>query len=149
AGRALLQGAAGWERRRPAVHAGQGRAAARSFGRLPLPEAGTHGLLREQGRVPRRGAQGRAGACLNGPTPQESAMLPIDEIRLNFNPASLALLNWVLAFLMFGIALDTRVEDFRRVLTMRLAFGVGIAAQFIVLPAITFVLSLLLQVQPS
>ena len=76
-------------------------------------------------------------------------MLPIDEIRLNFNPASLALLNWVLAFLMFGIALDTRVEDFRRVLTMRLAFGVGIAAQFIVLPAITFVLSLLLQVQPS
>ncbi|WP_024539666.1 bile acid:sodium symporter family protein [Comamonas badia] len=76
-------------------------------------------------------------------------MLPIDEIRLNFNPASLVLLNWVLGFLMFGIALDTRVEDFRRVLSMRLAFGVGIAAQFIVLPAITFVLSLLLKVQPS
>ncbi len=76
-------------------------------------------------------------------------MLPIDEIRLNFNPASLVLLNWVLGFLMFGIALDTRAEDFRRVLRMPLAFGVGIAAQFIVLPAITFVLSLLLKVQPS
>ena len=76
-------------------------------------------------------------------------MLPIDEIRLNFSPASIVLLNWVLAFLMFGIALDTRADDFRRVLTMRLAFGVGIAAQFVVLPAITFVLSLLLQVQPS
>ena len=43
-------------------------------------------------------------------------MLPVDEIRLNFNPASLALLNVVLGFLMFGIALDTRVADFRRVL---------------------------------
>lgn len=76
-------------------------------------------------------------------------MLPIDEIRLNFNPASIALLNAVLAFLMFGIALDTRLEDFRRVLKMPLAFGVGIAAQFVVLPAITFVLSLLLGVGPS
>ena len=76
-------------------------------------------------------------------------MLPIDEIRLNFNPASLVLLNWVLGFLMFGIALDTRVEDFRRVLKMPLAFGVGIAAQFLVLPAITFALSLLLRVEPS
>lgn len=76
-------------------------------------------------------------------------MLPIDEIRLNFNPASLALLNWVLAALMFGIALDTRVEDFRRVLKMPLAFSVGIAAQFLVLPLITFVLSIVLKVQPS
>ena len=76
-------------------------------------------------------------------------MLPIDEIRLNFNPASIALLNAVLAFLMFGIALDTRLEDFRRVLKMPLAFGVGIAAQFVVLPAITFALSLLLGVGPS
>ena len=45
-------------------------------------------------------------------------MLPVDEIRLNFNPASLALLNGVLAFLMFGIALDTRLDDFRRLLRM-------------------------------
>ena len=35
-------------------------------------------------------------------------MLPVDEIRLNFDPASLVLLNAVLGFLMFGIALDTR-----------------------------------------
>ena len=72
-------------------------------------------------------------------------MLPIDEIRLNFNPASLAILNWVLGFLMFGIALDTRVEDFRRVLKMPLAFSVGIIAQFLLLPAFTYVLTLVLQ----
>ncbi|MET4578382.1 bile acid:sodium symporter family protein [Ottowia thiooxydans] len=76
-------------------------------------------------------------------------MLPVDEIRLNFNPASLALLNGVLAFLMFGVALDTRIEDFRRVARMPWAMAVGIAAQFIVLPALTFVLTLLLGVGPS
>ena len=38
-------------------------------------------------------------------------MLPVDEIRLNFNPASLAVLNAVLAFLMFGISLDTSFLD--------------------------------------
>lgn len=76
-------------------------------------------------------------------------MLPIDEIRLNFNPASLAVLNAVLAFLMFGIALDTRLEDFRRVLRMPVAFAVGVGAQFVVLPAITYVLTLWLEVGPS
>lgn len=76
-------------------------------------------------------------------------MLPVDEIRLNFNPAALVALNAVLAFLMFGIALDTRVEDFRRVLRMPLAFAVGVGAQFVVLPAITYVLTLMLGVTPS
>ncbi|MCD6078409.1 MAG: bile acid:sodium symporter, partial [Ramlibacter sp.] len=76
-------------------------------------------------------------------------MLPVDEIRLNFNPASLVVLNIVLGFLMFGIALDTRVADFRRVLRMPGAMAVGIAAQFLVLPAVTFVLTLVLQPAPS
>lgn len=76
-------------------------------------------------------------------------MLPVDEIRLNFNPASLLALNAVLGFLMFGIALDTRIGDFRRVARMPWAMSVGVAAQFIVLPAVTFVLTLLLNVGPS
>lgn len=76
-------------------------------------------------------------------------MLPVDEIRLNFNPASLAVLNAILAFLMFGIALDTRIEDFRRVLRMPLAFAVGVGAQFVALPAITYGLTRLLGVSPS
>lgn len=76
-------------------------------------------------------------------------MLPVDEIRLNFNPASLMLLNAVLAFLMFGIALDTKIEDFKRVARMPWAMAVGIAAQFVVLPAVTYVLTLLLGVGPS
>ncbi|WP_225781609.1 bile acid:sodium symporter family protein [Xenophilus sp. Marseille-Q4582] len=76
-------------------------------------------------------------------------MLPVDEIRLNFNPASLIALNVVLGFLMFGIALDTRIEDFKRVARMPGAMAVGIGAQFLVLPAVTFGLTLLLQPAPS
>lgn len=76
-------------------------------------------------------------------------MLPVDEIRLNFNPAALAVLNAVLGFLMFGIALDTRMDDFKRVLRMPVAFAAGIGAQFLVLPAITYGLTLVLQPAPS
>jgi BASS family bile acid:Na+ symporter len=76
-------------------------------------------------------------------------VLPVDEVRLNFNPASLAALNVILAFLMFGIALDSRVAEFRRVVRMPLAMGVGIVAQFVVLPAVTFALTLVLQPGPS
>ncbi len=76
-------------------------------------------------------------------------MLPVDEIRLNFSPASLVALNGVLGLLMFGIALDTRLADFRRVLRMPGAMAVGIAAQFIVLPAVSFALTLLLRPAPS
>ena len=76
-------------------------------------------------------------------------MLPVDEVRLHFNPASLIVLNAVLAFMMFGIALDTRIADFKRVLRMPVAMGVGVAAQFIMLPAVTFCLTLLLQPAPS
>jgi BASS family bile acid:Na+ symporter len=50
---------------------------------------------------------------------------------------------------MFGIALDTKLEDFRRVARMPWAMAVGIAAQFVVLPAVTYTLTLLLGVAPS
>lgn len=73
----------------------------------------------------------------------------IDEVVLNFNPTSLLALDIVLALIMFGIALAVKVEDFKAVVTMPKAITVAIAAQFILLPAVTFGLTLLLQVQAS
>lgn len=73
----------------------------------------------------------------------------IDDVALNFNESSLMILNFVLAILMFGIALDTKVSDFRSVAKMPKAMAVGIAAQFIALPAITFCLTLILDVPAS
>ena len=79
-------------------------------------------------------------------------MLPlgnIDDVTLNFNESSLLVLSFVIAIIMFGIALDMKVSDFRAVKKMPKAMAVGIAAQFILLPAITFGLTLLLDVQAS
>ncbi len=73
----------------------------------------------------------------------------VDEVRLNFDPAALHALDAVLGFLMFGVALDTRLADFRRVLKMPVAMAAGIAAQFLLLPAVTFCLTLLLHPTPS
>lgn len=75
--------------------------------------------------------------------------MPIDEVALNFDPGSLTLLNIVLAGIMFGIALDTSVDDFRAALRMPRAMAVGIAAQFLLLPAVTFALTLILNPAPS
>lgn len=68
----------------------------------------------------------------------------IDEVTLNFNPTSLLALDLVLAFIMFGIALAVKVEDFSAVLTMPKAVAVAIAAQFLLLPAVTFCLTILI-----
>ncbi len=75
--------------------------------------------------------------------------MDIDEVVLNFNPTSLLALDIVLALIMFGIALAVKVDDFKAVLTMPKAITVAIAAQFLLLPAVTFVLTLVLQVRPS
>jgi BASS family bile acid:Na+ symporter len=73
----------------------------------------------------------------------------IDSVVLNFDEGSLDLLRYVIAAIMLGIALDTKVSDFRRALRKPRAMAVAIAAQFLLLPAITFALTLLLQVRGS
>jgi BASS family bile acid:Na+ symporter len=73
----------------------------------------------------------------------------VDEVVLQFNSGSLDLLRYVIAAILFGIALDTQVSDFSRALRKPKAMAVAIVAQFLLLPAITFVLTLLLQVRGS
>jgi BASS family bile acid:Na+ symporter len=73
----------------------------------------------------------------------------IDEVTLNFNPTSLLALDVVLALIMFGIALAVKVDDFKAVLRMPKAITVALAAQFLLLPAVTFGLTFLLNVGPS
>lgn len=73
----------------------------------------------------------------------------LDAIRLNFNPESLQTLNWILAFIMFGVALELRWVDFVRLKDNPKASVVGIASQFLLLPFLTFILVLLLRPHPS
>ena len=73
----------------------------------------------------------------------------IDDVTINFSESSLLILGLVLSVIMFGIALDTKPADFRAVTRNPRAIAVGVAAQFIVLPATTYLLTLLLGVGPS
>lgn len=73
----------------------------------------------------------------------------LDDVRLAFSPSSLWLLNIVLALVMFGVALDLTREDFKRVARAPKSPIVGIFAQFLALPALTWALTMLLQPQPS
>lgn len=56
--------------------------------------------------------------------------------------ASLIILNLILAFMMFGIALSLTVDDFRRILVNPRGPLTGIAAQFLLLPAVSWGLTM-------
>lgn len=76
-------------------------------------------------------------------------MTPVDEIQLNFSPAGLTVLNVILGLVMFGVALDLRTEDFKRVVRLPRAPLIGLVAQFLLLPAVTFGLTQLIDPIPS
>ncbi|WP_026210898.1 bile acid:sodium symporter family protein [Flexithrix dorotheae] len=65
---------------------------------------------------------------------------PLQDIHLNFNAGSLTLLNLCLAFIMFGIALSLKVENFREVAQNLKSTITGITSQFVLLPLLTFLL---------
>ncbi|MBT3258655.1 MAG: bile acid:sodium symporter family protein [Deltaproteobacteria bacterium] len=73
----------------------------------------------------------------------------IDQIRLNFNAQGLFVINAAIGLMMFGVALDLKLEDFKRVIVSPKAPGIGLIAQFVLLPALTFLLTLALRPQPS
>jgi len=73
----------------------------------------------------------------------------VDLVRLNFNPQMLFVVNAAIGLMMFGVALDLKFEDFKRIIISPKAPGIGLVAQFILLPALTFLLTLILRPQPS
>jgi BASS family bile acid:Na+ symporter len=76
-------------------------------------------------------------------------MNEIDLVRLNFNPQSLWVLNFIIGLVMFGVALDLKVSDFKAVLVTPKPVLIGLAGQFILLPAFTFLLVLAIRPAPS
>lgn len=76
-------------------------------------------------------------------------MDPIDQVTLNFSEANLFYLNLSLGFIMFGVAINLRIEDFIRVIKSPKSALAGILSQFIVLPALTYLLILIIQPRPS
>lgn len=76
-------------------------------------------------------------------------MIDLDAVTLNFSASSLTLLNGILAVVMFVIALDLKLSDFRALITAPKPLLVGMSSQFLVLPVLTYLMLLLFNPQPS
>ena len=67
-------------------------------------------------------------------------LLKLDDIRINFSAGGMHVINIVLAFVMFGVALGIRPAMFKEVLKKPKSVFVGLFSQLVVLPALTFLL---------
>jgi BASS family bile acid:Na+ symporter len=77
------------------------------------------------------------------------ALADVDDIRIAFDESSLTTLKIVVGAILFGIALDTPLSAFADAIRRPLAIGIGVVAQFLFLPALTFLLTLALDVRGS
>lgn len=73
----------------------------------------------------------------------------IDTIQINFSESSLLIMNIVIGFIMFGVALDLRLADFKQSLKSPKSFLIGMGCQFLLLPAFTFFMVIIIQPHPS
>ena len=73
----------------------------------------------------------------------------IDQIQINFDSDSLWTLNLALALVMYGIALDIEVKQFKELLRTPKLVLTGLLSQFILLPALTYFFVLWVKPPPS
>ncbi|HKK63676.1 MAG TPA: bile acid:sodium symporter family protein [Bacteroidales bacterium] len=77
------------------------------------------------------------------------ALHDIDNIRLNFSDGGLLYMNITLAVIMFGVALEIRIDNFKKLFMRPKSALLGIFSQFLLLPALTFLLVVLMNPPPS
>lgn len=76
-------------------------------------------------------------------------MEELDQLQINFGEDSLFLMNVSLAVIMFGVALEIKLSDFKYLWANPRPFFLGIASQFLILPFFTWLLVLCVQPIPS
>jgi BASS family bile acid:Na+ symporter len=73
----------------------------------------------------------------------------LDQVQLNFNPQGLFAINAAIGLMMLGVALELQLDDFKRIFIAPKAPAIGLGAQFLLLPGLTFLLTLILRPPPS
>lgn len=73
----------------------------------------------------------------------------MDALQLNLGGGGLMVMNVSLCFIMFGVALELTIQDFKDLAKNPRSTIGGVCSQFIFLPAITFLLVVLLEPAPS
>lgn len=69
----------------------------------------------------------------------------LDSVRLNFSTGTVNLMNAAIAFIMFGVALGIKPEHFKEVVTRPKPVIVGVVSQYLLLPALTYLLVLIIK----
>lgn len=73
----------------------------------------------------------------------------LDQLEINLNTDQLFWLNICLAFLMFGVALEIRMSDFKEIFKQPRAVITGLISQWVLLPALTFLLVIIINPHPG
>lgn len=68
----------------------------------------------------------------------------LNSVTINFGEGGMMIVNIILAFVMFGVALGIKIRTFRDIITSPKSVIVGIVLQWIALPAVTFATALIL-----
>ena len=73
----------------------------------------------------------------------------LDDAVLKLNNQNILFMNLSLGFIMLGVALKLRIDDFKRVFSAPKSVIIGFISQFLALPFLTFLLVLVFQPMPS
>ena len=68
----------------------------------------------------------------------------LNSLTINFGDGGMAVVNIILAFVMFGVALGIRVQTFKDVFKNPKSVFVGLFLQWVGLPAVTFLAAMIL-----
>ncbi len=73
----------------------------------------------------------------------------LDNVHINFDSGSLWVMNLMLGLVMFGVALEISPYDFKPLWRKPKSLIIGLCSQFILLPALTYLLVVLIEPLPS
>jgi BASS family bile acid:Na+ symporter len=73
----------------------------------------------------------------------------LDQLKIHFDTNALWLVNITLAIIMFGVALDITINDFKNLFKQPKAVFIGVFSQFFLVPAITLLLVYAIKPQAS
>lgn len=79
----------------------------------------------------------------------KSSLEALDWVWLNFTNGGLLFMNLTLAFIMFGVALQIKLEHFKLLIVSPKPVILGFVSQFVALPLFTFILVLIIRPTPS
>ncbi|MFT4522960.1 MAG: BASS family bile acid:Na+ symporter [Bacteroidia bacterium] len=66
----------------------------------------------------------------------------LDSVKIDFNSSSQLLLNFAIAFIMFGVALELKIDHFTRLFNKPKPAIVGAISQFVMMPLMTIILAI-------